>query len=188
MLLSFTLAASQVPLTEIKLTDVQGETVSPLKGTARATVFFFIRSDCPISNRYAPLISELSERYAPRGIGFWLIYVDPQESNHAIVNHLDQYHLKIQALRDSQHSLVALTGVTVTPEAVVVLKSGQTVYRGRIDDRYLSPGTSRPEPTSRDLERVLEAVDGGRGITPATTSAVGCFISDLLPARQSRKP
>jgi len=186
VLLIIALFSAQVPLSEIKLTDIHGEIVSPLKGASLATVFIFVRSDCPISNRYAPVISNLAENFSSRDIAFWLIYVDPEESNQTISNHLEQYHLKIRALRDPHHSLVTLTGARVTPEAAVVYKTGQLAYRGRIDDRYVSPGTSRPEPSSNDLERVLEAVAAGQTIVPSTTAAVGCFISDLSPTR--RKP
>jgi Redoxin len=183
-LLSVPLCSAQVPLSEIRLSDLHGQLVSPLEGASLATVFIFVRSDCPISNRYAPVISHLAENFAD--IGFWLIYVDPEESNQTISHHLDQYHLKIRALRDPHHSLVTLTGAKVTPEAAVVLKTGQLAYRGRIDDRYVSPGISRPEPNSNDLERVLEAVAAGQTIVPSTTAAIGCFISDLSPTR--RKP
>lgn len=180
------LLAVQVPLGEIRLSDVNGQIVSPLESTSLATVFIFVRSDCPISNRYAPVISHLAENFGSRGIGFWLIYVDPDESNQTISHHLDQYNLKIRALRDPHHSLVALTGARVTPEAAVVLKTGQLAYRGRIDDRYVSPGTTRPKPNSNDLERVLEAVVAGQTLVPSTTAAIGCFISDLSP--MGRKP
>jgi peroxiredoxin len=187
-LLAVPVCSAQVPLTEIRLSDVHGQIVSPLKNASLATVFFFVRSDCPISNRYAPVISRLAKDFASRGIAFWLIYVDPEESNQAIIHHLDEYHLKIRALRDPKHSLVTLTGAKVTPEAVVILKSGQMAYRGRIDDRYVSLSASRPEPNSNDLQRVLDAVAAGQTIIPATTAAIGCFISDLSPAPPLRKP
>ena len=53
------------------------------------------------------------------------------------------------------------------------------VYRGRIDDRHVAFGRARPAPTTRDLEEVLEAIVEGKPVTATTTTAVGCFISDL---------
>jgi hypothetical protein len=53
------------------------------------------------------------------------------------------------------------------------------VYRGRIDDRYVDFGKTRPAPTNRDLERVLEAILAGKSLSSETTPAVGCFIPDL---------
>jgi len=53
------------------------------------------------------------------------------------------------------------------------------VYRGRIDDRYVDFGRSRPAPTTRDLRAVLQALAAGSTLTPRTTPAVGCFIAPL---------
>jgi hypothetical protein len=42
----------------------------------RATVTFFIASDCPISNAYAPEISRICSVYKARGVSCRLIYED----------------------------------------------------------------------------------------------------------------
>jgi hypothetical protein len=71
-----------------------------------------------------------------------------------------------------------MTGVRVTPEAAVFV-SGQIVYRGRIDNRYVAFGKTRPAPTAHDLEAALETILKGKPVTNATTTAIGCFIPDL---------
>jgi hypothetical protein len=58
--------------------------------------------------------------------------------------------------------------------------SGKMVYRGRIDDRYLTFGKDRPQPTVRDLERSLEAVLAGKPVPVPRTQAIGCILSDLV--------
>ena len=40
-------------------------------------VLLFIRTDCPISNRYAPDLERLYERFAPQGVEFRLVYPEP---------------------------------------------------------------------------------------------------------------
>ena len=40
-------------------------------------VLIFIRTDCPIANRYAPELQNLFERYGSRGFDFKLIYAEP---------------------------------------------------------------------------------------------------------------
>lgn len=143
-------------------------------------MFVFARSDCPISNRYAPEVRRLYEEYSPRGVAFWLVYPDPDETGESIRGHLESYGYPLEALRDARHRLVALTGAEVTPEAAVFLADGELVYRGRIDDRYVNFGMARPEPRRRDLEEVLEAVAAGRRPEPRTAPAVGCAIRELL--------
>jgi hypothetical protein len=74
---------------------------------------------------------------------------------------------------------VKATGATVTPEAVVVGTSGKIEYRGRIDNKYVTWGTARPEATERDLRAAIQAVAEGRPVATAYTKAVGCFITPL---------
>lgn len=170
-------------LDAITLADVDGRAVAPFAARdAKAVVVLFTRADCPISNRYAPEVGRLFERFGSRGVRFWLVYCDPDESAADIREHLSAYGYAMGALRDSEHALVRAAGATVTPEAAVFVPAPEgwrMVYRGRIDDRYVAIGTARPEPTTRDLADVLEAIGRGETPAPTTTTAVGCFISDL---------
>jgi peroxiredoxin len=161
--------------------DLTGRPVEPLKATqAKAIVFIFTRTDCPISNRYAPEVRRLQQKFASGGITFWLVYPDPDESAETIRRHIKEYEYHLDALRDPQHRLVKMTGAQVTPEAAVFVSeksSSRMVYRGRIDDRYVAFGKMRPSPTVRDLEQVLEAISKGKPVATRTTTAIGCFIS-----------
>lgn len=163
----------------LRLTDLNDKPVEPLRaGTAKAVVFVFMRTDCPISNRYAPEVRRLYEKFAASGITFFLVYADPDESVGMIRKHLEAYGYRLDVLRDRHHELVKLTGVRVTPEAAVFV-SGRLVYRGRIDDRYVAFGRVRPAPTTHDLEEALAAILDGKSVTQPTTTAIGCFIPDL---------
>ncbi len=171
-------AGYQAPSPQLKLLDLQGRQVDPFgQSDARATVFIFLRSDCPISNRYAPEVRRLTEKFAHSSMTFWLVYPDPDESAGTISKHVKEYDYRLRVLRDPRKALVKMTGVRVTPEAAVFLSGGRMVYRGRIDDRYVDFGKVRPAPTTRDLEQVLEAIVEGRTVASKTTPAVGCFIS-----------
>jgi len=160
------------------LLDLEGRPADPLKSPdAKLTVFLFVRTDCPISNRYAPEIRRLRDAFAPRGVAFWMIYPDPDEAVAAIKKHLDDYKFGAPGLRDTRHALVKTTGVAVTPEAAVF--QGRTmVYRGRIDDRYEDLGKMRPEPATHDLEDALRAALAGKKVS-RRTRAVGCDIPEL---------
>lgn len=175
-------SGDQEPSAQLQLLDLKGRQVQPLDATdAKATVFLFIRTDCPISNRYAPEVRRLYEKFASRGVTFWLVYPDGDESVETIRKHLKEYEYHLGVLRDAQHTLVKMTGVRVTPETAVFVpqEAGQRmVYRGRIDDRFVAFGKTRPAPTAHDLEQLLEAILRGRPVPSRTTPAIGCFISD----------
>jgi hypothetical protein len=166
----------------VRLRTLDGVPIDPFQtplGT-RAVVLTFVSVDCPISNRYAPELRRLSDRFASQGVLFRLIYPNPAESTEMIRRHLKEYGYRGQALRDPRHELVKIVNATVTPEVAVYATSGQLVYRGRIDDRYVNPGLERAQPTRRDLEDALSAVLAGKPVPQASVPAVGCFIGDFV--------
>lgn len=143
------------------------------------TVLVFTATDCPISNRYAPEIQRLADRFAGKAT-FRLVYPVPSDSETMIREHVRRFGYAIEWMPDREQALVKQTGVSVTPEVAVLDASGRQLYRGRIDDRYLSFGKDRPQPTVRDLERALDAIIAGTPVPVAQTQAIGCFISDLV--------
>jgi hypothetical protein len=163
--------------------DLAGGRVDPLPAAgAGPAVLVFVRTDCPIANRYAPELRRLHDGFSAKGVAFWLVYPDPSETPEAIRRHQRAFGLGFRALRDPQHELVKATQATVTPEAAVFVAGPdgpRMVYRGRIDDRYVDFGRSRPAPTARDLRDVLRSLAAGTAVAPRTTPAVGCFIPPL---------
>lgn len=145
----------------------------------RISVIVFTRSDCPISNRYAPDVRRLYEEYHPRGVEFYLVYVDPSETPDAIRRHLREYDYPCPGLRDPKHELVKHCGATATPEAVVIGADGALTYRGRIDDRFADVGQPRAVPTTSDLAAAIAATLAGRPVATPRTEAVGCLIADV---------
>jgi thiol-disulfide isomerase/thioredoxin len=145
----------------------------------RLTTLIFTRTDCPISNRYAPEVWRLYEEFHPLGVDFYLVYVDPRETPDAIRKHLAEYEYPCPALRDSEHTFAKFTGATVTPEAVLFDKNQKIVYRGRIDDRFAALGTTRDMPTTQDLADAITATLAGKLVATPVTQAIGCNIADL---------
>lgn len=159
--------------------DLAGNAVDPLNAAnGKAVVLVFVRADCPVSNRYAPLIQKLSEEYAQRA-QFWLVYPDKKEDAELIRQHDREYRYKIPALRDPRHALVKLSQVQITPEAAVFDRHGRLVYHGRIDDLYVDMARSRRAATTHELDDAIHAALSGKNLTLATKPAVGCYISDL---------
>ena len=167
----------------LRLPDLDNRLVDPFLASEsrRAMAFLFVSVECPISNRYAPVVQRLHEAYSGQGVSFWLVYPNPSESPSAIRGHLAAYGYPVHALRDPKHDLVKLTGVTVTPEVAVYDGRQSLVYRGRLDDRYVRLGLERPAPTRQDLAEALASILTGRRVREAVTPAVGCFIADFRP-------
>jgi thiol-disulfide isomerase/thioredoxin len=162
-----------------QVSDLGGAPVDPLKQSpGRIVVLVFVRTDCPLSNRYAPLIQELSIKYA-RESSFWLVFPDKNKSSEEIRSYLQEYSYKLAAVRDPEHSLVKKSGVKVTPEVAVFNAKRELVYHGRIDNLYEDFGRSRRAATTHELADAIEAASKGLAPPAASADGVGCFISDL---------
>ena len=165
----------------VRLLDLESREIQPLatRPLAGATVFLFTRTDCPISNRLAPEVHRLFDAFSPLGVTFYLVYPDPNESPDAIRKHIVDYSYRPQPLRDVHHELVERTGAQVTPEASVFNADGKLTYHGRINDRFVDYGKTRPAPTRHDLQEAIQATLNGQPIVEARSKGVGCPIPKL---------
>lgn len=144
-----------------------------------AAAFVFLSTDCPIANGYSPELGRIQATFASRGVRFWSVYCDPSETDESIQRHQKEYQLTLTPIRDPHQSLASALGVTKTPEVVVLRPDGTRVYRGRIDDRHLRLGQSRPAPTTHDLRDALEALLSGQPIANPETTAIGCHLPPI---------
>jgi hypothetical protein len=153
--------------------------LDPFAGAARVRVLLFVRTDCPLTNRYAPELQRIASEFASKAVQFWLVYPDPAESTAGINTQIAQYKLPGKAVRDPQHKLVARGHATVSPQAAVFDADGRLVYSGRIDDRYVDFGKARPAAETHDLEAAITSVLSGKPVAVAETRAVGCYLADV---------
>jgi hypothetical protein len=172
-------AAPTRPTRELPgVTDLDGRSADPFSATnARAVVLIFFSIECPICQRYAPELRALREQFTPRGAALWLVQPGSAETPEATRRFLEEFNLPVPLLRDPRHVLVKLAGAKTTPEAAVFLPGGRLAWRGRIDNRYVDFGKTRPAPTRRDLRDALQAVLAGKRPPRAGAPAVGCPIA-----------
>jgi thiol-disulfide isomerase/thioredoxin len=150
-----------------------------LSYAANVEVFIFVRTDCPITNRYAPELLRIAKEFQGRNVAFYLVYPDPNENKRAIENHMAEYGFPGTPLRDPDHKLEQRAHATVAPEAAVFDAAGNLKYHGRIDDRFPSPGVAKPAAQVHDLEDAIFAVLAGKPVAHPETRAVGCSLIDL---------
>jgi thiol-disulfide isomerase/thioredoxin len=144
----------------------------------KAVVLLFVRTDCPISNRYAPELQRIYQKYSLKGVDFRLVYPETGLTPDKAEKHRKEYGYTIPALLDSGHEYVTRARAHFTPETAVFVH-GQLIYLGRIDDRYVDLGKARPEAARHDLDEVLAALVAGKSVRPRETKAVGCAIENL---------
>jgi len=177
MLLFLSLSAVCPAATERYGVDLDGKPVSNLAGPGiRLVVLVFAASDCPISNRYIPEIARLNREFSSRGVRFWWVFPNPADDAQVVKQHNRDFQIHEDALLDVTQSLVKRANVTVTPEVAVFTAGMQEIYRGRIDDRYLSLGQERPQAVNHDLEAAIGAALSGKAIPQPAGPPVGCSI------------
>ena len=158
-------------------TDSDGKQCYPLAADGRtATVLLFLMHDCPVANASAPALGRLVEDFGRQGVRFFGVYAT--ETAGEVNTHRRDYALPFPGIVDPVQELARRTGATRVPEAAVLSPAGELLYRGRIDDRAVSPGVTRPQPRHEDLRRALEAVMAGQKPDPQFTEAVGCYLPD----------
>ena len=166
------------PAQPIEIRDVDGMRRTLLTPSAnQLDLLFFVSTDCPISNRYAPEINRTCADYRARGVRCFLVYPDPSADPATVNAHRHAYGLDrtMPAILDPNQRLVAAVEPHVTPEAAVYASKGR-VYRGRIDDLYIDVGRARRQATRHDVRSALDAALAGQPIPLSETEAVGCFI------------
>ena len=98
---------------------------------AAATVYLFLSTDCPLSNRYTPELKQLEAQYQNKNITFLPVFSDTQ--------------------------LARKLGASVTPQAVVTSPTGAVLYRGNTGQgltqalEAITTGYPVPNPETRAI-------------------------------------
>jgi len=158
--------------TALAWTDVNGRnyTEADLK-KAKATVFFFSSTQCPIANLYTPRMVELAKEYMPRGVRFFLVNSNPEDSREKVVKYARERRIPFPAVKDNGTELADRLGAQMTPQAILLDSKGNIRYLGRIDDNK-----DRAKVARHDLREALDAILAGRPVKQARTLPFGCII------------
>ncbi len=170
-------AARAAEILGLRVTDIDGRIhrLGMHEGTG-ATVLVFIDTTCPISNRYAPRMSELAREAEKADIGFFGVLSDPTLSTAEAREHRNEFTLSFPVLLDASGDIAARLRPTHVPEAFVVNDIDHVVYRGRIDDRFQAVGKLRARIGSHDLLEAMQGVTDGLEIATSRTDPVGCVF------------
>jgi hypothetical protein len=150
---------------------------------ARVVVLIFAATDCPISNRYIPEITRLDQELSAKGVAFWWVFPNPEDTLPVVRKYAKDFAITTPALIDASQNLVRMAHASVTPEAAVfAVNDGnlKEIYHGRIDDRYIAFGQQRPQATRHDLEEAIQAALAGRPATRPVERPVGCSIISVV--------
>lgn len=155
-----------------KAMDVAGEVHS--LAAQPATGLVFISTECPISNQYVPELNRIAAASAEVGVRVFAVVSDPTVTRQAAAEFAAEYQLQFPLLFDSSGILARHFEPTHVPEAFVLDRAGEVVYRGRIDNRWVDVGRPRAHITQHDFREALRAVAEGKAPTESRTTPIGC--------------
>lgn len=174
-------ATQTLPATRVL--DLDGQPLDPFASRERAVLLLFVRTDCPISNRYAPKLGRIAARFAADPLDVYLVYVDHDETPARIREHVAAYALPGTPLRDVEQVLAARAQTLVTPEAALFDRHGELRYHGRIDDGWVDYGKPRAAVSSDELVDAIVAVLAGERPKVEHAEAIGCPLPPLRGAQ-----
>jgi peroxiredoxin len=176
----FAAAAIANNLPQFAFTDTSGRAHSSAEWAAkRAVVFFFVTTDCPLSNLYVPEMNRIAQKYTPREVAFYAVQGDATIAADVVKKHAKEFGFEFPYLFDPQESLATFTRADTTPEVAVVTPHGGVRYLGRIDNLVEDFGKQRRQATEFDLRDALDAVLAGKEVSRPRTPAIGCAITRL---------
>lgn len=136
----------------------------------------FLSCECPISNQYLPVLNEIQEKYAARGLQVVGINAQAGDTAEKIAAHARDFKIAFPVLCDARQSTADILGAERTCEVFLLDPQRFIRYHGRIDDRYQYT-TKRDTPDRSDLTSALDEVLDGKDVTVKSTEVAGCLIS-----------
>lgn len=173
-------AAPQVPIgqqvAEFTFKDIRylPRTLEDL-GKKPAYVLVFTTLDCPLVQRYLPVLVELEKQFRAADVQFVAVNVGAADSVTEVAYQAIRVGAEFPFVKDFDGEVVRALGVTRTPEAVVIDGQRRLRYRGRIDSQFRLGG-ARPDAGREDLKLAIEDVLAGREVSVPQTPADGCVI------------
>ena len=151
---------------------------------AKAVVLIWQGVGCPIVQQMTPAIKEAAEKYGPKGVQFMLVNSNIQDSPAMIKQEVENFDIKMPALKDADQKVGLDVGVQRTAEVVVIdpKKDWKILYHGPLDDR-LTYGRARAKADNNWTTDVLDAMLAGKDVALTTRPADGCIVN--FPTRQS---
>lgn len=162
---------------QLELTVLTADGVSTRRlSNQRGSVFIFSRTDCPIANAYVPKLNRMQQHFGKDDFDWYYVYSQSDDEPARLRTHAQEYRLEFMSIADGQLQLARKLGASSTPQAVVITKTGEMVYRGRIDDLFEDYGKKRNAITQDDLQDVLRSIQKRVKIAYRETEVIGCKI------------
>ena len=150
----------------------------PSTSDRAARLFVFLSPECPLCQNYTLVLNQLSHHYAGK-IAIYGIVPGKTVERSELTAFSEKYKIGYPLLMDPSMNFSNYLQASVTPEAILLDRQNNLIYKGAIDNWYKTLG----KPGARATEHYLEdAIDHTlRHERPAIkrTRPVGCLLNNF---------
>jgi len=146
-----------------------------LNPDTKAVALIFMGTECPLVKQYIPTLKRLNTEYKAKGIRFLGVYSDKSVRVFNMAKHALEFDVPFTVVQDVESGFAGTLGVAVLSEAVLLDRSQQILYQGKIDDQF-GLGAAKSKPTREFLKDAIEDVLAEREVAVADVPVRGCAI------------
>lgn len=139
--------------------------------TKKGLVLIFVSPVCPCSLTHETHLSELAQKYTPKGFKFVGVHSNANENFESAKAHFGSFQMPFDIVSDPQSKIADRLQALSTPHAFVIAPSGELLYAGGVSD-----SSNFFRSRKRYLERVLEEVSEGKVPSLREARVLGCII------------
>lgn len=165
---------------DFALTDVvTGKLITTQAVNApKGLLVMFICRHCPFVKHLEKALAQLGRDYADTGIGLVAISSNdaanyPDDAPESLAQQARDLGFTFPYLYDETQDVARAYDATCTPDFFLFDDGLKLVYRGQFDDSR--PGNGIPV-TGSDLRAAMDALLGGKPISPEQRPSIGCNI------------
>lgn len=141
------------------------------------TVLIFLKEECPICQKYAPILRKITQEFGSDSVHFFGIFPDKSPNTKNIEDFVRKYSISFPIILDTTLEFTRFCEAKITPEVFVYDTFGHMRYSGRIDDWFVSFGKKQTAAKKHNLKEALRALILNKPVEFEKTDAVGCYIT-----------
>lgn len=142
----------------------------------QAVALIFLDPECPNCQKYGATFRALDSAFSSQQVALVGVFPFSSQKKESIQRFVTDYTFKFPQVLDSDHDWVKATGVNTTPEAVLITKEGDILYRGAVNNWFYDLGQYRRQVTKHYLVDAVHSFLNEKPVQTSETEAIGCLI------------
>jgi len=143
----------------------------------KTTVVYFLNAECPICQKYQGSFKSTYQKFS-KYYNFQYVFSGPH-SEQAIKDFCAYDSIPYNRIVvDDANNIAHTMRATTTPQVLIIAdkESNTYLYSGKIDDRFESISSQKPQASINYIEKALISLQKNEPIEISETIPVGCFI------------